>query len=418
VLKGQWKDLGVNKDFRGCECPSVYPLPEASPGFEAEYGSARASGALPTTVHKTSCGGDWWQLGTYTAGAIGKLGSFVATPGWEDLFAQRKIDQGHFYASKDNLYPTKAGGERRINWGWATVPPSSTQTLPRHITFNAPARTLQQYPIAELEALRGAAVAVTAAGPVKLPAGAAKNSEILVTFDLPKTAATLSVIIGDGKPVAPPPPPPPPGKGTTVGTFLAHTDLPGNDYNITHYAAPHTDAKVCEAACAADAKCDSWTYVVRGAPAGSGDCCLKKGVGCPHTGMSTCTSGAKKATTVNCGARPPPPPVATTTVCSVDFVPGAGNVTVSCGSTKDTVPLLPTEKTFEIRVFSDATFLEAFFQQGRAAMTVVASLSPATVLSVASPAAVNGSAWPVKGIWTTPEAVRAAPRIYGKTAEE
>jgi hypothetical protein len=68
VLKGQWKDLGVNKDFRGCECPSVYDLPEATPGFEAEYESARQGGALPTTVHKTSCGGDWWQIGTYNAG--------------------------------------------------------------------------------------------------------------------------------------------------------------------------------------------------------------------------------------------------------------------------------------------------------------------------------------------------------------
>ena len=35
--------------------------------------------------------------------------------------AQRKIDVGNFYASKDNEYPTKAGGTRRINWGWATV---------------------------------------------------------------------------------------------------------------------------------------------------------------------------------------------------------------------------------------------------------------------------------------------------------
>ena len=42
------------------------------------------------------------------------------------------------------------GGERRINWGWATVPPASTQTLPRHITFNAAARCLQQYPVEEV----------------------------------------------------------------------------------------------------------------------------------------------------------------------------------------------------------------------------------------------------------------------------
>jgi hypothetical protein len=83
--------------------------------------------------------------------------------------------------SKDNLYPTKDGGKRRINWGWATVPPASAQTLPRHVTFNAAARCLQQYPIEELAALRGAPVTATAAGAVKLPAGAAKNSEIVAT---------------------------------------------------------------------------------------------------------------------------------------------------------------------------------------------------------------------------------------------
>ena len=64
MLKGLWYEIGTSKDFRTCECPSVYPLPAASPGFEAAYDAARAAGALPTTVHKTSCGGDWWQLGT------------------------------------------------------------------------------------------------------------------------------------------------------------------------------------------------------------------------------------------------------------------------------------------------------------------------------------------------------------------
>ena len=46
VLKGLWKDLGVNKDFRGCECPSFYPLPEPTPGFEAEYETLRTGAGL------------------------------------------------------------------------------------------------------------------------------------------------------------------------------------------------------------------------------------------------------------------------------------------------------------------------------------------------------------------------------------
>ena len=60
------------------------------------------------------------------------------------------VSAGVAYASKDFYDPVK---ERRINWGWALVPPASTQTLPREVTFNAAARTLQQYPIDELKAL-------------------------------------------------------------------------------------------------------------------------------------------------------------------------------------------------------------------------------------------------------------------------
>ena len=127
---------------------------------------------------------------------------------WDDLFAQRKIDQGKFYASKDNLYPTAAGGTRRINWGWATVPPASTQTLPREITFNAAARALQQYPIEEVKALRGPAavsrkgVAVAGTTDLGLKAGVAKQSEVVVTFTLPATAATLGVSINGSEALA------------------------------------------------------------------------------------------------------------------------------------------------------------------------------------------------------------------------
>ena len=88
----------------------------------------------------------------------------------------------------------------------------------------------------------------------------------------------------------------------------------------------------------------------------------------------------------------------------MDYIPGAGNVTVGCGGVNDTVPLLPSETTFEIRVYSDATFLEAYFQQGRAAMTVVAGLNGATTLSVGSSVAsvgVKATAWPIKGAETT-----------------
>ena len=41
-----------------------------------------------------------------------QLGRFGATPGWEDLFDNKKLDAGAFYASKDNEYPPAPGAAR------------------------------------------------------------------------------------------------------------------------------------------------------------------------------------------------------------------------------------------------------------------------------------------------------------------
>eukprot|EP00912_Choanoflagellata_sp_UC4_P001140 UC4_evm1s708 len=360
-LAGKWYKIGVSHDFRTCECPSFYPLPEATPGFENEYDAALKTGALPTHVHKTSCGGDWWQMGTYTPGAPKVLGTFVATPGYEDLFAQRRIDQGNFYASKDNIYPTKTGTSRRINWGWATVPPASTQTLPRHITFNPSARVLEQRPIDELEELRGNPVfsktdiRVDNASPLDLHIsnGVAKQSEIIVAFPIPAQESTFGVTVGPNG--APTP------KGTPVNTFMKGTDLSGNDYSITHHP-PNTDPHTCEAMCNNDTKCDAWTYVIRGNPEGSGDCCLKSGsIPCPSPN-GECTSGAKVNTTLShCGGGGGGEPV---TSCTVHYTPNTNisapyhEVSVSCGKLIDTLRILPNEKTIELRIFADWTFLE------------------------------------------------------------
>ena len=101
----------------------------------------------------------------------------------------------------------------------------------------------------------------------------------------------------------PPNAPAPPSAGTKIGTMMLDTDLPGGDLpgKTTHHPGTF-GAAGCQALCAADSKCDSWTWVIRGAPAGSGDCCLKKGVTCPAkppAGLK-CTSGAKAAITKDC----------------------------------------------------------------------------------------------------------------------
>ena len=41
-----------------------------------------------------------------------------------------------------------------------------------------------------------------------------------------------------------------PPSGTKVGTFMKGIDMPGGDYNITHFATPDPgNAQKCEAAC-------------------------------------------------------------------------------------------------------------------------------------------------------------------------
>merc|ERR1711972_1061848 len=194
------------------------------------------------------------------------------------------------------------------------------------------------------------------------------------------------------------------------------TNLIGSDYSITHHP-PNTNPSVCEAACVADAKCQSWTYVIRGSPSGSGDCCLKSGVPCP-THNPICTSGAKTAQIL--------PACTGGIACTVEYTPPTNmsapfyEVPVSCGPVKDSLRLLPTEKTLEIRVFSDWTFIEAYFQKGRVAMTAVNSFKSATGFSLSSSAAVtveSATVYPMKGIWTTPDQVRNAPRVYPAVAD-
>ncbi|CAJ1332665.1 unnamed protein product, partial [Effrenium voratum] len=98
----------------------------------------------------------------------------------------------------DAEYPDRQGRARRVNWGWAQVPPQSAQSLPRELSFNAAARQIQQAPLAELVQLRQNALA-HASGQVtafkelrlRLPPGSAKHSESVVVLELPQRRATL-----------------------------------------------------------------------------------------------------------------------------------------------------------------------------------------------------------------------------------
>eukprot|EP01062_Namystynia_karyoxenos_P050279 TRINITY_DN3900_c0_g2_i1.p1 TRINITY_DN3900_c0_g2~~TRINITY_DN3900_c0_g2_i1.p1 ORF type:complete len:571 (+),score=184.07 TRINITY_DN3900_c0_g2_i1:79-1713(+) len=200
VKAGKWYTIGKNPTFVTAECPSLYELPPAAPGFEAEYERSRAAGDLPSHVMKLSHGQDFVQLGDYAAGAPRQLGNFSAHPGWSAEYQQFMIDQGKLYASKDFLMPD---GKRRINWGWARVPPASTQTLPREVTFNPVVRRLQWAPAKEVDQLRGSQAASLSGAAlrggqplhIKLDSATGRQCEISVAFELPAAAARMGVTV-------------------------------------------------------------------------------------------------------------------------------------------------------------------------------------------------------------------------------
>lgn len=332
-----------------------------------------------------------------------------------------------FLCEQDSLYPSRAqGAERRVNWGWATVPPASTQSLPREITFNAVARTLEQAPIDELTELRQSPaftatdIELTAGTPVqtKLAPGITKASELVAIFVLPTAPTTLGVAMGLSAL----------GDKTIVHKRMASTNLVGNDYNVTHYPTITNSTQasaVCAAACQADAQCKAWTYVVRGEPANTGDCCLKSAVPCPSKSGS-CISGAKVETSLDCKSQ-------AFIECTVEFSAAAvaalhapacadgqvrANVElpVQCGNVKDTLTLTALDTALELRVFTDATFVEAYFQNGRVAITksVVAADKADYFFSSTGAGATltKATVYPLKSIWVSADEVRAQKRIY------
>jgi hypothetical protein len=154
------------------------------------------------------------------------------------------------------------------------------------------------------------------------------------------------------------------------------------DFNVTN--VNYTDPHICENVCLANPNCMAWTYVTR--PPLIGSCC-QKNEGFGYTPNSDkCTSGVRK---------PQPAP--------------AG------GSFTDTLSLLPSDKTLELRIFVDNTFLEAYFMDGRVAMTATlrGSSPEAGVALFADNATVTAASvhvWHVNSIWVSPDDVVATPK--------
>merc|ERR1711870_16727 len=83
----------------------------------------------------------------------------------------------------------------------------------------------------------------------------------------------------------------------------------------------------------------------------------------------------------------------------------------------DTLSLLPDDKTIDLALFVDNTFTEAFWMDGRVAMTIVTRTSgggdDVTFAANATGVSVSATAWEVGSIWVTPEEVKRTPRSDG-----
>lgn len=314
----------------------------------------------------------------------------------------------HFYASK-SFFDSKLN--RQIYFGWALVPPASTQTLPRVTNYHAGLKILTFNPIPELSSLRanpplfsassltlsnesfwlgnfqqgvgnqselGATFLFPTSGPIitfgvsvltGFINGKANNVSTRIVFNFDPTNFSLKASIGGSN--TPP---------ANLSYYMPGIDLPGGDYNVTD--VNYTDPHICQAQCTSDGdKCKAYTYVVR--PPLAGSCCLKGDVPSPNP-SSSCTSGSKIP-------NPLPNDSATFDVLLV-----AGDTAV------------------DVRVFTDNTFIEVFIMQGRHAITyginkgVESTTAGMTLFSSGQIQVENVNAWHLNSIWVDPKDVLAS----------
>ena len=95
---------------------------------------------------------------------------------------------------------------------------------------------------------------------------------------------------------------------------------------------------------------------------------------------------------------------------------GNVDVPVACGDAKDTLTLTPKDASLSLRLFTDHTFVEAYFQSGRVAITKTASAASDADYFLSSSDAdatvTSATVYPLKSIWVSEAEIRAQPRVY------
>ncbi|KAK2973567.1 hypothetical protein RJ640_030692 [Escallonia rubra] len=174
------------------ECPDFFPVSKQdATGLDTSVVGENVKHVLKVSLDVTRF--EYYTLGTY----FPKIDRYVPDNTSVDGWAGLRYDYGNFYASKTFF---DAGKNRRILWGWANESDTADedvqkgwagiQLIPRSLWLDTSGKQLLQWPIEELETLRGEKVQLNN---VKLNKGdytevkgiPAAQADVEVTFSFP-----------------------------------------------------------------------------------------------------------------------------------------------------------------------------------------------------------------------------------------
>ncbi|CAA7397015.1 unnamed protein product [Spirodela intermedia] len=139
------------------ECPDFYPVAlRRKNGLDTSASAGSVKHVLKVSLDVTRY--DYYTVGKYYPAAA----RYVPDSGSVDDRTGLRYDYGNFYASKTFFDPAK---NRRILWGWSNESDSRSsdvakgwagvQTIPRSVWLDDGGEQLVQWPVEELETLRG-----------------------------------------------------------------------------------------------------------------------------------------------------------------------------------------------------------------------------------------------------------------------
>lgn len=174
------------------ECPDFYPVSlSGQNGLDTSLIGPNLKHVLKVSLDLTRY--EYYTIGTYYPQIDRYVPDNTSADGWSGL----RYDYGNFYASKSFF---DLGKNRRILWGWANESDTSDndvakgwagiQAIPRKLWLDSSGKQLLQWPIEELETLRGEKVQISnqqlkKGDHVEIKGITAAQADVEVTFLLP-----------------------------------------------------------------------------------------------------------------------------------------------------------------------------------------------------------------------------------------